>query len=672
MIYAVKNPQETGDLYRFLPGKFIADPQQAIAAAVPGEAVFFTAPFYPAAAGAPSLSRELLVEAEKKGLKLYVEYPSCAGELSFEAPSCEEYARGVVSSDFFGADLPEHSIVVLHGCWSRKCSAQVTPFLVSARVAGYLKAVYGIPEKRTPLLFTHPEFSNVLIATSGFSRFREGRYAPKRAWKLIWEKIFAFLGLDTILPDWESVVADSYTKEACLPADAREEAFRRNLKWFSNHMLARNCNALLIREGFSAEISSDGSQLCRTTARGDCTGEGSLIFACGWDDRQDPKCKEVWHDTLDVLFHSPLLCAVDPADPCYGCLKFYENVPGYYGDDNCRAAMGAMLGAELTGETCFDVEIMRCLYSILRTTGTLGFRPSRLDVPKHFKEGKTWMDYHEAPTEHYRPHSQGWMFAGFLAAWYWTGYDEFRTKAELGIRNLMAKFPDEIIWTNGISQEYARMLLPLAMLVRISDTPENRAMLEKVWEHFSPLLEENGAVRELVGLRERGMYPAPDSNEKYGTTEAPLIQENGDNCCDLLYTLNFAYPGLCEAAVLDKKYQEAADRVENFLLRIQTRSAEHPELDGVWLRGYDWELGEYWGSSADTGWGAWCIESGWTNSIIASTMYLRSKGRSWLDVLTPLRGKEALTKVLPEMSTVTTAGTLPAAGAAVAVPGAEQ
>jgi len=59
------------------------------------------------------------------------------------------------------------------------------------------------------------------------------------------------------------------------------------------------------------------------------------------------------------------------------------------------------------------------------------------------------------------------------------------------------------------------------------------------------------------------------------------------------------------------------------LCRVQVRSREHPFIDGAWMRSFDDSLWEYWGSSSDLGWGAWCVESGWTNSWIAATLAMR-------------------------------------------------
>jgi hypothetical protein len=136
----------------------------------------------------------------------------------------------------------------------------------------------------------------------------------------------------------------------------------------------------------------------------------------------------------------------------------------------------------------------------------------------------------------------------------------------------------------------------------------------------------------MMGDLEYGKYPAPRSNKEYGTTEAALIQKNGDPACDLLYTVNYAFIGLHEASIATKNkyYTDAVNKMADFLCRIQVKSKSQPYLDGAWMRGFDYDLWEYFGSSADNGWGAWSVESGWTNSWIATTLGLRQLKRGLL------------------------------------------
>ncbi len=103
---------------------------------------------------------------------------------------------------------------------------------------------------------------------------------------------------------------------------------------------------------------------------------------------------------------------------------------------------------------------------------------------------------------------------------------------------------------------------------------------------------------------------------------------------DLLYTCSFAFLGLHEAyaATRDNQYREMADRLAEFLVRIQVRSETHPELDGAWFRAFDFDQWEYWGSNADHGWGAWSVEVGWTQAWIPAVLAMRELGINLWDV----------------------------------------
>ena len=110
-----------------------------------------------------------------------------------------------------------------------------------------------------------------------------------------------------------------------------------------------------------------------------------------------------------------------------------------------------------------------------------------------------------------------------------------------------------------------------------------------------------------------------------GTGEAPLNQENTDPVSDFLYTSNFALLGLHEAAAAtgNASIKAEEDKLADFIVRIQAKSTERPELDGAWMRAFDYDKWENWASDADIGWGAWSVESGWTQSWITTTLGMR-------------------------------------------------
>ena len=102
-------------------------------------------------------------------------------------------------------------------------------------------------------------------------------------------------------------------------------------------------------------------------------------------------------------------------------------------------------------------------------------------------------------------------------------------------------------------------------------------------------------------------------------------RNNDDPVSDFLYTSNFALLGLHEAAAAlgNATIKAEEDKLANFIIRNQARSTVRPELDGAWMRGFDYKKWEHWASDGDVGWGAWSVESGWTQSWITIVLGMR-------------------------------------------------
>jgi len=234
------------------------------------------------------------------------------------------------------------------------------------------------------------------------------------------------------------------------------------------------------------------------------------------------------------------------------------------------------------------------------------------------------------------PHYESYLWACFLWAYEASGDELFYRRARAAIARVVDAGPDNWQWTNGLAQERARLLLPLAWLVRVRDTAEHRGWLRDTALGLITLQDSCGAIREELGEASRGSYPPPASNEDYGKHEAALIQANGDPVADLLYTTNVAFLGLHEAAAAtdESLYQDAADLLAAFLCRCQVRSDRRPELNGAWFRAFDFGRWEPWGSDADAGWGAWAVESGWTQGWITTVLALRQRRSSLWDLAT--------------------------------------
>jgi hypothetical protein len=589
--------------------------------------------------------------------------------------------RVVVASEAFGPSLRKLQLLDIHDCRYVPVEPRRAD-LVLARVAGFETAIYGIPQEGVkPILFMAPE-GEILIATTKLSQFVTGRYAPVTAWRFIWDWVAGWLSPQTEVRVGEFIpaVSPSFSSHQPLPQNAGLEAFQRGVEWFSkarilvDHSWKHTVNERELRsgpspgpgpdwpvgdgsegvlEGFSNITEYDGSQLANWGIRYDCAGETSMAMAFSAAIDQKAEDGRIAANLSDFIYLTSALAQGprnDPRSPSFGLIGNSTNKGGvdvYYGDDNARGLLGTMATAALLKSDRWDEHVLRCLLANLRTTGRLGFRGDSLDEKRLQQFG--WRHFHNAETVNYAPHFEAYLWACLLWAYHKTRYSAFLERTRTAMRMTVAVYPNQWRWTNGLQQERARMLLPLAWLIRIEDKPEHRQWLKQIAEDLLAFQDECGAIREEIGSGSQGLFGPPKSNETYGTNEAPLIQQNGDPACDLLYTTNFAFLGLHEAAAAtgDIFYLQAEDKLAEFLCRIQVRSSVHPELDGAWFRGFDFKRWDYWASNSDWGWGVCSIETGWTQTWIASLLALRHLKTSFWDLTANSEIGRYMDKLLP-------------------------
>jgi hypothetical protein len=418
-------------------------------------------------------------------------------------------------------------------------------------------------------------------------------------------------------------------------------ALDRGINWFINSGLldgGEGGGRSGLMEGYGSLINPDGSQTINGGLRADCNGEGAGALSLGKIIRDDHPGCQISQNIVDYIFNGPVFSQgprKNPDSPSYGLISWGASPPAdsiYYGDDNARCLLGMIEASAVLGVKRFNAGIMRCILANFRTTGSRGFRGWRLEEKDLQDRG--WRHYFRRRVTLFAPHYEAYLWACYLWAYRETGYRPFLTRARRAIGLTMGEYPDGWKWTNGIAQERARMLLPLAWLVRAQDKPLHREWLMMMGREVIALQDGSGALREELGGPGKGSYGPPRSNDDYGKHEATLMQKNGDPICDMLYTTNFAFLGLHEAAAAtgDEMFIRAEDELADFLCRIQIKSDKHPELDGAWYRGFDFNRWDYWGSNADAGWGVWSIESGWTQGWIVSVLGLRSLGKSLWEI----------------------------------------
>jgi hypothetical protein len=672
------------DLYRVVTGSGYKCPRfdaasEAIEKAERGSAVLILADGYPETR--TNVDAAVFDAAANKGVRLFVEYPAAIPKIEIGKARGTVWERAVVSSDAFGDKLPKMHILSISGCRFIPVKA-ADPLMVIARVAGFDTAVYGIPDSASPILFRLPGH-DALIATTKLSGFVTGRYAPTADWGILWERILGMLDPEsTVLLKWTPTVRPAYGKDEKLPADAERRAFVEGVGWYLNSRLlvtpkdkptveklllsGAECwpvpssretgdGSCGILEGYAAGIDHNGNQQQRLPLRDDCNAEVAMALAVGGSVNDDERSRKIADNLLHYIYVDSGLCGgerANPKHPAFGLIAWGAIAPAWtcanYSDDNARGILGTVIASACLGTDKWDERVMRALLANLRTTGKLGFREDRTDIRP--LEARGWKSYFEAENVNYSTHHDSYLWACNLWAYRQTGYAPFLEKTKNAICMTMDVFPNGWRWNDTI--ERARMLLCLAWLIRVEDTPEHRGWLKTITDDLLSHQQPCGALPERFGVEGGGGYHIPASNEQYGTGETPLIQRNGDPATDQLYTTGFALFGLHEAAAAtgDARLKSAEDKLASYLCRIQVHSNDVPYVNGTWFRAFDYKRWDYWASSADVGWGAWSAESGWGPAWITATLGLRLKGTNVWDITSSSKIADHFSAVRKQMA----------------------
>ena len=663
------------DLYKTLQENKVAcirynTPTEVIDNAVEGAGVLILADDYPAKT--TMLTPALFDKARIKKLRLYVEYPSYLPGMNIGVSQPAQLERIVVSSPEI-KNLTPLQILILHGCNYVPVRAD-SPLLVAGKVAGFDRAIYGLDSAANPhaILFKAGA-GNLLVSTTKLSQFVTARYAPKKGIQALWTYILQWVeggNAPGRLLDWSPTVRPSYTREQPLPANAAVLAIKRATDWHTgartllsepgweeykqlwklndSNMLttvpAVNNAAPLpkakvgdgtygILEGIASQVNPDGSQPSRWWLRSDCNGESALAFALRSKLDGDKRSKLIAGNLLDWVYFRSGLFQHDASKANYGLIYWAPgNAQALYQDNDIKAILGCIGTAGILDTDRWNEVLVKNILGNFRTTGINGFRGWRLENPDLLKEG--WQSYWNKSTIQLQPHYEAWAWSSYLWLYDKTHWKPLLEKTSNAIRRMMEAYPGNWRWTNGIQQERGRMLLPLAWLIRVDDRPEYRAWLKLIANDIEKYQDKSGAIREELGALDHGDMAPPVSNAAYGQGEAPLIQENGDPVSDLLYTCNFTFLGLHEAyaATGDLQYKRMADKLAGFLIRIQVSSEKHKELDGGWFRAFDYRRWDYLGSDADAGWGAWSIETGWTQAWVPTVLTMRQLNKNLWDI----------------------------------------
>lgn len=661
---------ENNDLYRLLSAEGFDirrydSPEAAIKEARKGAPVFVVSDSYPEVSTQHPFTAAMLQTAKSKQLKLYIEYPASFPGLSItQKPVATQLERGVVTSTVFGEQLKPMSLLGINDCHILPVTVK-DPLIVLAKVVGFDKAVYGLDSTPSyPLLF---ENGPAFIAMTKLSHFTTARYGPKASIERVWTYILSRMtGQPSLrIRNWPMDVAPSYGRDEKLPADVRRTSVKKGVDWFYNAKLfvhpawkeqwakyMGDGNASIysppvaddmpvgdgtlgIVEGHKSKIMLNGDQQYNYWMRADVQGEVSMALAAAAQYLHHPAYNEQARNIIDFTFKTSNMRAGaknDPGSAVFGLIGWATSHPGvFYGDDNARVILGAIGASAFMGTDKWDKQLVEAILGNFRTTGKQGFRGERLEESDILKNG--WKHYWDREIVHISPHFESWMWALYLWLYSKTGYEPLLERTKTALKLTMEAYPAKWEWGSSMQTQRARLILPLAWLVRVADTEEHRRWLDIMVDEILKYQVPSGAIREEIGTG-AGRFKPQRSNKDYGIDESSLIYQNGDPVAGMLYTCNFAIFSLNEAAhaTHNKKYEAARDKLADFLLRIQVKSAKHKDLDGAWFRGFEYNRWDYWASNSDAGWGVWCTLSGWSQSWIVTSQVLIGQHQSYWDL----------------------------------------
>ena len=414
----------------------------------------------------------------------------------------------------------------------------------------------------------------------------------------------------------------------------------------------------------------NGSQMMLAGDRSDCQAEAAMGAAIRYRLTSEARYKTIGIGLMDYLFNTSG-ASIDNSSGSYGHVKGYASfgppcsyIGGqgectleqgalprtprpisaecYYSDDNARVNMGGLAAAVLLDHDGYDPELAKGALALLRTTGPDGYRPATIrgtELPKI----DSWKHYFARNNKDAQenPHYIAQMWALFMLWHRISGVELFKTQALKGIGDYMStvycgcrnKPLCDCEWkvTESITEEQVRVLLPLAWRVRIANSTVNRDQLRGVWHDLKAAWVEKGAwgvgtcvfpLQNGTNLTDRGamLGPPPGTNANYGNGEMSVCQQSGDPGSDLLYESNYLLLNLQEAyaATGEVDYQLHADKLANYIARVQAKSTILPQYNGTFFRGFDYSRWEFFGASGDWGWPSMGIETGWTSTWIAA------------------------------------------------------
>lgn len=441
---------------------------------------------------------------------------------------------------------------------------------------------------------------NTMVSSIRLCNFRRARFAPRASWEALISAILSFLAGEKIQPAFAAPVCQFHETKVESVEDTKQ-AVEKGLAWITNAGMLKNGGAAGAYEGFTNQINAKtGEHTKNRTIRTDCTCEigGALLFDALLTGNEQSK------KTADLLFKFAFDWLQVKDGEHKGMIRWSEDAWEHcYQDDVARVVLGMLLSQHFGQEVPYLEQINAGLDYMIETTGADGIRIPATEIRYFNPEYSAWLK--TAGASEPCAHFNAYYHAVLLLSYRVCKNPRYLEYAEKGLSTLMKVYPDTRRETSE-TEEYCRLILPLAILYGVTGKKEHYAWLCKVADDLQKFRHPSGGYAEW----DTG-YKAFCSRNHKG--ECALLANNGDPVADLLYSNNWLPLGFAYAYMVtgEQKFYDLWKDSASFILSAQIHS-EDKLLDGAWARAFDLERRENNGIPYDIGWGPYCIESGWT------------------------------------------------------------
>jgi hypothetical protein len=454
----------------------------------------------------------------------------------------------------------------------------------------------------------HGKGTVIYSTFSLFSNPDTWSFRPNWIWNHVLDHLNKQYGLPVI-----SLGSDIHFKK-----QSAEDAVRNSIKWFmSSGIMGSDQGTNGVYENihsFRRSVSMD--------MRPDCNSQSALMFYLYGDYTGEAKWKDISSNIINYLFTSGFQDQ-DCDSASFGLWKWFQ-FPGkkpdqMFTDDNAWVTLVLLYLYRKTGNEDYKTRGMQTASAMLKTQNKKSLRVEVLRGAE--LEDKGSEHFANSYEGNMNPHFQSIAHAAFLQA-YLVSNDRAYLDTALKGTMYMLEHPEELEFMYSKTSGLSRFLLGLSQVYALTKDENVKLGMYKVLGYLEKHMNESGGIEEADN-------PAP---ERYGTEDTGVFLFNGEGIADQLYTNNFLAMNIWEAwkATGDPRVLSFYKKISAFLADIQIQ-ADDNLIDGGWMRSYHFASKEYFGNNGDTGWGPYCIESGWTNGVITSGLLLSLLNVSLLD-----------------------------------------